>query len=63
MTTNIGINDKLVRLICAVIFAVLAFNVHFSFGILAILIVFTVITSWCPVMQIIGKNTSTLSEA
>lgn len=63
MTTNIGINDKLVRLILAVMCAVLAFNVHFAFGVAAILIVFTVLTSWCPIMQIIGKNTSKFSEA
>ena len=63
MRTNIGINDKLVRMILAAVFAVLAFNVHFAFGFISAAIILTVITSWCPIMQVLGKNTCTVPQA
>jgi len=62
MRANIGINDKLVRMILAAVFAILAFNVHFAFGLVAAIIVLTVIASWCPIMQIIGKNSCTVTQ-
>jgi hypothetical protein len=62
MRTNIGINDKLVRMILAAVFAVLAFNVNFAFGFVSAAIVLTVVTSWCPIMQMLGKNTCTIPQ-
>ena len=63
MKTNIGINDKMIRMILAAICAILAFNVHFAFGIVSIILMATVILSWCPILQAMGKNTCSLKEA
>lgn len=56
MKANITINEKLVRMILAAVAAIMAFNVHFVFGFVALVLMFTVVMSWCPVVQIMGRK-------
>lgn len=56
MKANISINEKLVRMILAAVAAAMAFNIHFSFGFVALFLMFTVVMSWCPIMQLIGRK-------
>ncbi|MDX2188884.1 MAG: DUF2892 domain-containing protein [Bacteroidota bacterium] len=58
MKNNVGINDKIVRMILAAACAMLAFQFHFAFGFVSLAIVATVVFSWCPINQTLRINTA-----
>lgn len=57
MKKNIGTIDKIIRIIIAIIIAALGFYYQSWWGLLALIPLFTVFTSFCVLYPILGINT------
>ena len=57
MKKNVGNIDKIVRIILAVLIAALGFYYQSWWGLLALIPLFTVFFSFCPLYPVIGLNT------
>lgn len=57
MKRNVGITDKIVRLVLAVLIAAVGFYLKSWWGLVAIVPLATALISFCPVYKIFGLNT------
>ena len=63
MKTNIGLNDKLIRMFLAAVFAVISLKVMVWAGLVSVILIATVILGWDPIYHITGFNSNRFKEA
>lgn len=62
MSQNIGIADRIVRIILAVVFIILALMYSFWWYIPAAIALFTGIIGWCGLYSVFGWNTCPIEK-
>ena len=57
MKANVGTADKIIRILLAVVIAVLGIVYQSWWGLLAIIPLFTALVNWCPLYMPFGLST------
>ncbi len=63
LSQNIGFSDRLIRLIIALLFLVIAYwRVNWIIFAAALFVLFESIVGWCALYQILGKNSCSIKK-